>query len=331
MGRRWYTRHTRAVVTVPQPTTCRRVCWGGAPPEPALSSRGAGGGTSRRRRRFGFGFYAARAQPNATRFADVAPAWNNRSLHNLAGALGSSHLVAHIRAAPPGASIAPDNCHPFAHEQYLFAHNGWVGSMDQLRRRFYTERVGDEPLILDRYFQAIRGTTDSEVCFALFMSNLDRVGGSGVARLRNAMQATVTKLVTSGVEVGDGFGSKLNFVVSDGQSVVATRGLYVAPGAETRPWPFDHYDPTHALTLYTSAAARFELDEKGNLRPRGAGERGAFLVASEPLTRPEQADSADLEGARKLSWSRVGVNQMVSCSPEFGIKTEGLSVLQQLD
>jgi hypothetical protein len=123
----------------------------------------------------------------------------------------------------------------------------------------------------------------------------------------------------------------LNFVVSDGQSVVATRGLYVAPGAETRPWPLEHYDPTHVLTLYTSTAARFELDEKGNLRPRGVGERGAFLVTSEPLTRPAQADSADLEGARKLGWSRVGVNQMVSCSPEFEIKTEGLSVFQQLD
>lgn len=280
---------------------------------------------------FGFGFYSSRARPSATRFADVAPAWNNRNLCDLAGALESHHLVAHIRAAPPGASISRDNCHPFAHDQYLFAHNGWVGSMDKLRRRFYAERLGNEPLILDPYFRAIRGTTDSEVCFALLMSYLERVGGSGVERLENAVQETVTKLVSSGVDVGDEFGSKLNFVLCDGQSLVATRCLYVAPGAETRPWPFEHYDPTHALTLYTSAAARFELDADGNLRPRGVGERGAFLVASEPLTKPPQAGPSDLQGALELGWSSVGVNQMVSCSPEYEIKTERLSVFDRLD
>lgn len=271
---------------------------------------------------FGVGWYPRHLQPNATRFVSVHPAWNDANLHNICAAIEADHIIAHVRAAPPGGDISPDNCHPFRCGRFLFAHNGWVGSMDKIRRRLYTDRTPDgAPLIADQYFQSICGSTDSEVCFVLALSQLSRLGKVSEESLREAVIWTIQTLVNAARTEGDTFGSKLNFVLSDGQSIVATRYVDV-PGngqganGDPRDEPFPHYDPRHALTLYYAAAKRFWLDSEDLLQSEEPGARGAFIVSSEPLNKPID----------DRSWHAIESNSLISCSADFDITVQRLEV-----
>lgn len=77
-------------------------------------------------------------------------------------------LVAHIREATIG-SLCTENTHPFRYRQWLFAHTGTVEAFPKLRGRLNDSL----PLFLQR---DVRGETDSELLFHLFLSFLHDVG-----------------------------------------------------------------------------------------------------------------------------------------------------------
>jgi len=77
-------------------------------------------------------------------------------------------LVAHIREATIGA-LRTENTHPFRYRQWLFAHTGTIDAFPKLRGRLNDSL----PLFLQR---DVRGETDSELLFHLFLSFLHDVG-----------------------------------------------------------------------------------------------------------------------------------------------------------
>jgi predicted glutamine amidotransferase len=77
-------------------------------------------------------------------------------------------LLAHVRLATVGAPRT-ENTHPFRYRQWLFASTGTVESFSRLRGRL-TEQL---PTFLHR---DVRGETDSELIFHLFLSFLHDVG-----------------------------------------------------------------------------------------------------------------------------------------------------------
>jgi len=71
-----------------------------------------------------------------------------------------SLLVAHVRKGTVG-GISQDNTHPFRRGRWVFAHNGTI------------ERVGELRATLDEASRAaVRGETDSEVLFAFLLARL---------------------------------------------------------------------------------------------------------------------------------------------------------------
>jgi glutamine amidotransferase len=77
-------------------------------------------------------------------------------------------LVAHVRLATVGAPRT-ENTHPFRYRQWLFANTGTVESFGRLRNR-----LGEQlPAFLHR---DVRGETDSELIFHLFLSFLHDAG-----------------------------------------------------------------------------------------------------------------------------------------------------------
>jgi glutamine amidotransferase len=77
-------------------------------------------------------------------------------------------LLAQIRRASIGALRAA-NTHPFRYRHWLFADTGTVTGFGQLRQRLYES--------LPRFLQrAVRGDTDSELLFHLFLSFLHDAG-----------------------------------------------------------------------------------------------------------------------------------------------------------
>ena len=135
----------------------------------------------------------------------------------------------------------------------------------------------------DEFFSFPQGNTDSEWAFALFLQLLS-IHISPLspiiphALLRKAMLETIYKINEFTEELGGVVEpSLLNFCVTDGKSVVATR--YISSMME------------EAASLYFSTGSSFEEYEAGgHYRMTKADKReDIILIASEPLTF-ERAD-----------------------------------------
>ncbi|HYG69571.1 MAG TPA: class II glutamine amidotransferase, partial [Anaeromyxobacteraceae bacterium] len=160
----------------------------------------------------------------------ILPAHADAAFLRAARAARSQVVVAHVRDASVG-PVTTVNTHPFRCGRWLFAHNGTVARWR--RRRTVRERI--EAGIAPYYRRRIRGATDSERLFYLFLSRLlahDALEGATLEEVRLALAET-TETVAGIADVADQ-ASSLNFLVSDGRLLAACRRgrtLHLATGA----------------------------------------------------------------------------------------------------
>jgi glutamine amidotransferase len=167
-------------------------------------------------------------------------AGSDPQFHAVAGEASAPTLLCHIRKATHG-GLAEENCHPFRHGRWVFAHNGTCYGFAGFRERLIARLR--EPLRA-----RIAGQTDSEVLFYLLLSRLDAalVDGDGPISLdalaRAARQAT--DLIWA--EVPDRHPATchyedptcLSFLLTDGEVLLAHQGgrplhfVVDAPGAQ---------------------------------------------------------------------------------------------------
>jgi len=72
---------------------------------------------------FGVGWYGAGNGPGVYR--SISPAWSDPNLRHLSAHIESKLFLAHVRASS-GLAVQQTNCHPFAHGNWLFVHNGLI-------------------------------------------------------------------------------------------------------------------------------------------------------------------------------------------------------------
>lgn len=144
-------------------------------------------------------------------------AWNDRNLVELSNIVESSLVFAHVRAASPGSLVSRENCHPFKYGRFSFMHNGCIAGFKQIKRALQQQ-------LRDDVFALIEGTTDSEHAFALLMNQLpDPMGEYTPQQLVDAVRSTINKLLDMQKAAGVEGASSLNFAVTDGRSIIATR------------------------------------------------------------------------------------------------------------
>lgn len=85
-------------------------------------------------------------------------------LPEMLGDVQSDLVLAHVRRPTVGA-LRTENTHPFRYQQWLFADTGTITGFDRIRGRMLES-------LPDFLRRAIRGETDSEVMFHLFLSFL---------------------------------------------------------------------------------------------------------------------------------------------------------------
>lgn len=127
----------------------------------------------------------------------------------------STILLGHVRLASVG-TLRTENTHPFRHRQWLFAHTGTVADFSTLRGRMF-ESI---PQFLQRN---LRGDTDSELVFHLFLSFLHDAGQLDSldvepATVRAALRSTLALLERLSAEEGGGPFSG-NIAVTNGEHV----------------------------------------------------------------------------------------------------------------
>ncbi len=198
-------------------------------------------------------------------FRSINPAWSNQNLRALARVVESTCILAHVRAASEGLDVTEPNCHPFVRGRHSFMHNGELGGFRKVRRPLLAT-------LSDPSFHAIRGTTDSELLFAVFMDELAREDRStGCEPMSRALQRTVDRAMALVAEYAPGALSRLNLLASDGETAVACR--------------FSNLEAVRAESLYVSHGKRYQC-RNGVCRMVDDSDIGtrAALVSSEPLS-----------------------------------------------
>lgn len=140
----------------------------------------------------------------------LEPAHNSARFQEL-GSLQTRALLAHIRLASVG-GLCQTNAHPFVGEGWAFTHNGTI-------RRFAEHREAFEALLPEKRRAAIRGQTDSERCFQLFLHHLE---GTSLTEVARAL-AKVMRAVSTTFDQGHDQKSSTNFLVSNGEVMAASR------------------------------------------------------------------------------------------------------------
>jgi glutamine amidotransferase len=183
----------------------------------------------------------------------------------------------------------------------MWMHNGNIGAWKYVKRP-----LSDS--LSDKWFLGVKGGTDSEWAFALFLDTLEREGvdpsaepedGFDTKLLRRAMKKTIAKInafvkaVPAEYHLDDvETRSLLNFAVTDGHSVIVTR--YVSSKTDAA-----------ASLYYSSGTAWVEGKTKGQFRmERRDKASDVVLVASEPLT------------FERHNWLSVPTNTIVTISKQ---------------
>ncbi|KAH8835298.1 N-terminal nucleophile aminohydrolase [Flagelloscypha sp. PMI_526] len=222
-------------------------------------------------------------------FTSVTPAWNNVNLTRLAEKIKSPLVFGHVRATTAG-SLSLDNCHPFKFGKLMFMHNGGLADFLKIKRRL-------QSFLSDEIFNAIQGNTDSEWAFGLLLSKLKDPSALTFTpdELRIAMLETIQTLNLIAEEADITEPSLMNFCVTDGETVVASR--YISSRTD------------EAASLWFSSGTTFsEYAEGGHYKMSKEDKReNIIMVASEPLTF-ERAD-----------WMEIKTNNMVVITPKMNL------------
>lgn len=221
---------------------------------------------------FGVGWYNLEVDPEPCIFTSIAPAEHNVNLARLSKKIQSHLIFGHVRAASPGSPVNDTNCHPFQFGRYLWMHNGCIAHWSAVKRPITA-------LLSSCSFAYISGTTDSEVAGALFVDQLpnhDPNREHKPQEIIDAMKRTI-QIITQSVKKShkltscESDYSSLNFAVSDGKTVVATR---------FRDSPTD--EPP---SLYYCLVTHMEMvGNEMEIMHDGTKPTTGVVIASEPLT-----------------------------------------------
>jgi predicted glutamine amidotransferase len=163
---------------------------------------------------WGLGFYQGGEVLMRRRPIDERPVLD---VDKLAADVRAEIIVGHVRHATVGA-LRSENTHPFRYRQWLFAQTGTVPQFDQVRDRL----VSSLPEFLR---SGIRGETDAEVMFHVFLSFLHDAGllnegAVEATRTREALRSSLAVVDGMTAEMGAQAG-KLNLMVSNGDQLLA--------------------------------------------------------------------------------------------------------------
>jgi len=145
------------------------------------------------------------------------PAFADDRFAEVAAEIWSETAIAHVRAASVG-GVSEENTHPFTLGTWAFAHNGTIGAFDHVATRLDIGPYGPP-----------NGETDSELVFLWLLNRMSRYGldpneqATGLEPIVELLSDAVLELVDLSVLSGSSEQPKLNFLLSDGKHLVASR------------------------------------------------------------------------------------------------------------
>lgn len=211
----------------------------------------------------------------------------DRNLKNLAEKVRASCVLAHVRgvAYSTAVDVSLQNVHPFQFEglPWALAHNGDLAGIQDMKPLLV-------PSIRPAYLPKIRGTTDSEWIYALFVSRLrDPTGPAAEAEVFQALEETLDIIRAAREALGIAQSSSVNLFIANGEQVAALRYCFDFGCYRTEDAARVHEANLTFLSLWYTLGRNYGLHEGEWKMSGGASEAQSILVASEPLTRDTSA------------------------------------------
>eukprot|EP01087_Luapelamoeba_hula_P022282 TRINITY_DN7949_c0_g1_i1.p1 TRINITY_DN7949_c0_g1~~TRINITY_DN7949_c0_g1_i1.p1 ORF type:complete len:380 (-),score=95.12 TRINITY_DN7949_c0_g1_i1:11-1093(-) len=231
---------------------------------------------------FGVAWYSPHISSSPALFREVSPAWNNENLRELARVTMSNCVLAHVRKASPASPVVLTNCHPYTHHDFGFMHNGYIENFQKVKKRIVN-------MLSDEAYALIKGSTDSEHAFALFIEYFPNALNEHKGDKLEAMATAISRVITTIEEIVREVAAdkeeetcQLNFVVTDGNNVIATR--------------YTTGELQQAHTLFYCTGSKYHLKSEGTPAVEGTPvecdheteeeekHQQMVIIASEPLT-----------------------------------------------
>ena len=238
-------------------------------------------------------------------YRSVKPIHTDEHVRELCSRHEADLIFAHVRAAT-GTSVSEENCHPFVFKRFTFMHNGGIKNFSKVEHKLAS-------VISKRLLQHRTGQTDSELAFFLFLHFLADLEKPryGKYEMLNAMRKVLQWIEECTLEHG---ASSLNFAVTDGQSVVATRYRSSA------------FEPPPSL-YFAKVKQKYEDSRKycgkGECRRCNSRKSTNVVISSEPYG--ERSSEGKFHLIPRNTLVLVDVNNHVYMYPQFR-----LPILQML-
>lgn len=173
-------------------------------------------------------------------------------------------VLAHVRRATVGGTDL-HNTHPFVEGRWTFAHNGTIPGFAEMREELRAR-------LSSRHRDAIKGVTDSEHVFRLFLTRADEGAIDPDGDMIGALRAVAGEITDLAEQAAPDKRLGLNMMITDGERLFGTRlnrglcfvdrmGVY---DCEICGFPHIHHDPNRDYR--------------------------AIVVASEPLTHEDWSE-----------------------------------------
>lgn len=207
----------------------------------------------------------------------------DRNLKNLAEKVRAGCVLAHVRgvAYSTAVEISLQNVHPFQFDglPWALAHNGDLAGMADMKSHLM-------PHVKTEFLACIRGTTDSEWIYALFVSQLeDPRGKASEDEVFSALEKTLAILREARSKIGMALSSSVNLFIANGSQLAALRYCFDFGRYRTEDPSRVHEANLSFLSLWYTLGRDYGLHEEEWKMTGGAEHADSILVASEPLTR----------------------------------------------
>ena len=226
---------------------------------------------------WGIGFYAAHVARVIKR---PISAEEDTTFIRLSDKIRSDTVVAHLRKGTVG-GVNTLNCHPFQYHNWMLAHNGTLEKATEIRALILQD-------LSPKLQENVRGATDSELCFHIFLDILQREFHADLDDPKlssnlifQALRSAIHCMDRLGERAGATLVSRLNFMLTNGQVMLAARRGHALFTLErsNRSDIASMYGP-----LMGSSGLNMSLDVMLQEEEAADTPRRSVLIASEPIS-----------------------------------------------
>lgn len=203
----------------------------------------------------------------------------DENLHHLASKIMPHCFLAHLRGVSytDKQVVSQQNVHPFIYEKsrIALAHNGALVDFEKMKFDLLE-------YIKPEYQKYIRGTTDSEWIYAIFLSQLPIETDTTYTNADIIKAITETLRILQNVRQKNNItiASPVNLFITDGEFIAATRFVFDY-GWQPMNSPASTHFAYHSL-WYTYGERYGFYDE--TYKMKGTKKKSSIIIASEPLT-----------------------------------------------